>query len=384
MQSLDRFSVKVARALTGRGVPPRARLCGVAAPARRQGRGVEEALVKRPTMADIARKAGVTKGAVSFALNGKRGVSEATRTRILAIAEEMGWQPNTAARALSDGRAGAYGLVVDRPARILGIEPFFMQLISGIQAELSGEGIALLFTVVEDVQAQIDAYRGWWASRRVDGVFLVDVAVGDERIAALRELGLPAVVIGAPAGAGGLPAVWSDDAEAVRTAVGRLAELGHRDVARVAGPAALWHSRIRTEAFTSALAAYGMRGATVETDYSAEQGAAATRRLLEGDARPSAILYDNDVMAVAGLGVAHHLGIAVPGEISLVAWDDSPLCEVIQPGLTALHRDIAGYGAEAARHLRRIVAGEQAGDVQVAGLELVERGSTGPAPRTGG
>ena len=151
----------------------------------------------------------------------------------------------------------------------------------------------------------------------------------------------------------------------------------------VAGPAALWHSRIRTEAFTSALAAYGMRGATVETDYSAEQGAAATRRLLEGDARPSAILYDNDVMAVAGLGVAHHLGIPVPGEISLVAWDDSPLCEVIQPGLTALHRDIAGYGAEAARHLRRIVAGEQAGDVQVAGLELVERGSTGPAPRSG-
>src|SRR5581483_8614933 len=103
--------------------------------------------VKRPTIADIARHAGVTKAAVSFALNGQPGVSAATRERILAIAKEIGFQPITAARALSDGRAGAFGLIIDRPARTLGVEAFFMQLISGIQTELTQSHITLLFTM---------------------------------------------------------------------------------------------------------------------------------------------------------------------------------------------------------------------------------------------
>ncbi len=88
--------------------------------------------MKRPTIADIARRAGVSKGAVSYALNGQPGVSEATRQRILAIAEEIGWNPNSAARALSGATANAVGLALCRPARILGIEPFYMELISGV------------------------------------------------------------------------------------------------------------------------------------------------------------------------------------------------------------------------------------------------------------
>lgn len=337
--------------------------------------------MKRLTMADIARRAGVTKSAVSFALNGKPGVSEATRGRILAIAEELGWQPSSAARALSDGRAGAYGLVVDRPARTLGVEPFFMRLISGIQAELSGSGIALLFTLAEDSADQIAVYRAWWASRRVDGVFLVDVAVGDPRIAALEELGLPAVVLGNPAGAGSLPTVFSDEAEGVRTALAHLAALGHRTVARVAGPSALLHTRIRAEAFDTVTAEFGMRGLIVEADYTGEQSAAATRALLESEDRPTAILYDNDVMAVSGLSAARRMGVRVPDDVSMAAWDDSALCELIEPGLTALRHDIADYGAQAAHQLRELVAGNEIGHLQVAGLKLVERGSTGPAAR---
>ncbi len=90
--------------------------------------------MKRPTITDIAQRAGVTKAAVSFALNGQPGVSAATRERILAIAQEIGFQPNSAARALTVGKSGVFGLVIDRPARTMGIEPFFMQLVSGIQA----------------------------------------------------------------------------------------------------------------------------------------------------------------------------------------------------------------------------------------------------------
>ena len=125
--------------------------------------------MKRPTIADIARRAGVTKAAVSFALNGHPGVSASTRQRILAIADEIGFEPSKAARALSDGRAGAFGLIIDRPARTLGVEPYFMQLISGIETELSSAHVALLLTLAEDQDAEIAMYRSWWAQRQVDG-----------------------------------------------------------------------------------------------------------------------------------------------------------------------------------------------------------------------
>ncbi|MEO3753782.1 LacI family DNA-binding transcriptional regulator [Streptomyces sp. B6B3] len=339
--------------------------------------------MKRPTMQDIARRAGVTKAAVSFALNGRPGVSEPTRRRILAIAEELGWQPSSAARALSDGRAGSFGLVIDRPAHTLGLEPFFMQLISGIQAELTSDTTPLLLTMVEDQAAETALYRSWWARRLVDGVFLVDLQVDDARVPVLEALGMPAVVIGAPRGTGTLPAVWSDEAAGVTTVVTHLAELGHRRVARVSGPPHLRHTRIRTEAFGLITAELGVSGRTLAADYSGERGAAATHELLSLPAaeRPTAIVYDNDVMALSGLATAQGLGLRVPAEVSIVAWDDSALCELVNPPLTALSRDIAAHGAHAARRLRQAVGGGEVGDLQDSAPTLRLRGSTAAAPR---
>jgi DNA-binding LacI/PurR family transcriptional regulator len=337
--------------------------------------------VKRPTIADIASRAGVTKAAVSFALNGQPGVSAATRQRILAIAEELGFQPNSAARALSDGRAGALGLIIDRPARMLGVEPFFTQLISGIQAELSLDHTALLFTMAEDQDAEIALYRSWWAQRRVDGVFLVDLQVGDRRIAVLEELRMPAVVIGTPAGAGSLPAVWQDDAAATRKVVEYLAGQGHHRIARITGISRFWHTRIRTDAFLATARACGVQGMLLESDYTGENGAAATRELLRREEPPTAILYDNDLMAVSGLGTAQQMGIEIPAGLSIVAWDDSAFCEVVHPPLTALTRDVPAYGSHAARTLVRAAAGAEVGHFQEAMAVLTVRGSTGPAPR---
>ncbi|WP_409074258.1 LacI family DNA-binding transcriptional regulator, partial [Micromonospora chalcea] len=137
--------------------------------------------MKRPTIADVARRAGVSKGAVSYALNGQPGVSEATRQRILAIAAEIGFRPSSAARALSGATAKAVGLALCRPARILGIEPFFMELISGVEAELSARSYALTLQVVSDQDAEIAVYRRWWAERRVDGVLVCDLRTDDRR-----------------------------------------------------------------------------------------------------------------------------------------------------------------------------------------------------------
>ncbi|GAB2629454.1 LacI family DNA-binding transcriptional regulator [Streptomyces capparidis] len=335
--------------------------------------------MKRPTIADIARTANVSKGAVSYALNGKPGVSENTRRRILDVAAQLGWQPSSAARALSDGRSGAVGLVVDRPARVLSIEPFFMDLISGMEQRLAESSAALLLKVTADQAAELAAYRRWWAERRVDGVILLDVRTEDPRLALVRELGLPTVVIGRPDPAEGLPCVWVDDAAAMREVVEYLAALGHRRITHVAGPGMYVHTQERAAAFAQTAARLGLeRARTLHTDYGGEAGARATRQLLADPAPPTAIIYDNDVMAVAALGVAQEMGVSVPERLSLVAWDDSALCQLVHPALTAVRRNVVEHGSCAVASLLRVVSGEPVGDVRASGPVLVPRRSTAP------
>jgi DNA-binding LacI/PurR family transcriptional regulator len=335
--------------------------------------------VKRPTIADIAQRAGVSKGAVSYALNGQPGVSDATRQRIVAIAREIGFSPNNAARTLSGATARAVGLTLCRPARILGIEPFFMGLISGFEAELAARGFALTLQLVADPETEVEVYRRWWSEQRVDGVFVTDLRDDDIRIPVLQELQLPAVVIGGPGDTGSVAQIWSDDAGAVTEAVRYLVALGHHRIARVGGPPALLHTQTRTRAFDAVCAALGLESAgTMPSDYTGEEGGRATRRLLTRADRPTAIIYDNDVMAVAGLAVAQGMGLRVPDELSIVAWDDSPLCSLVHPPLTALSRDISEYGAHAARQLFAAIDGAQVGNVQAGTARLTPRGSTAP------
>jgi DNA-binding LacI/PurR family transcriptional regulator len=335
--------------------------------------------MKRPTIADIAVRAGVTKAAVSFALNGQPGVSDATRQRIAAIAREVGFEPSSAARALTAGRAGAFGLIIDRPARMLGIEPFIMLLLSGIQADLTAHQLTLQFSMAEESADEIALYRRWWAQRTVDGVFVYDLRRDDPRIAEIERLRMPAVVIGSPRGAGSLPAVWQDEREVVAAIVSHLARLGHQRVARVGGPPQYWHSGLRAEAFTDLAGAAGLRATQAEADYTAAHGVAATRDLLASAEPPTAIVYDNDVMAVAGLGTAQRMGLRVPADLSIVSWDDSELCKITHPAITAVSRDIAWIGSSAARLLREMADGGRPAHLKEASPHLLARDSSGPA-----
>nr|WP_205706800.1 LacI family DNA-binding transcriptional regulator [Kineococcus vitellinus] len=307
------------------------------------------------TIADVARAAGVSTGAVSYALNGKPGVSEATRARVIQVAGELGWRPHSAARSLSVARTGTVGLVLARPASTLGDESFYMQLITGIEAELAQQGTGLLLQMVPSEDACVEVYRRWVAQGRVDGVLVSDIVHDDPRPAFLREAGLPAVAMGGDA-ALGLPRVVGDDERAVQQVVAHLAELGHRHVARVSGLPGLLHVRLRDEAFTAAARSAGLHPQLVSTDFTARASRRATERLLQRRVRPTAVVYDNDVMAVAGLAVVQAHGLRVPQEVALVAWDDSALCSLVHPRLTAVARDIRGLGALAARRLLRLLA----------------------------
>ena len=330
----------------------------------------------RATIRDIAERAGVSKGAVSYALNGRPGVSDSTRERIISIAQELGWYPNRAARALSAARADACGLILARPARTLALEPFFMEFLAGVESELSARSIALTIQLVQDVEDEIAIYRRWWGEHRVDGVLIVDLRVADPRVEELVRLGLPAVVVGGPVENGSLPAVWHDEAAVIAEAVQYLAALGHRRLAQVAGVADFVHTVQRVEAFERAAAERGLDAVVLKTDYSPEQGARATRKLLSAPDPPTAIVFDSDLLAVTGLGVAQQMGFAVPDDVSIVGWDDSMISQVVHPPLTALTRDIEAFGIAATRHLLDAIEGRADGDVETLRGELTPRGST--------
>lgn len=334
--------------------------------------------MKRPTITDIAREAGVSKGAVSYALNGRPGVSEATRHRITEVAERLGWSPSSTARALSAGRAGAIGLVLDRPADVLGTEPVFLALLTGIQRELGAA--SLLLQVAPDADAELEFYRRWRGERKADGVLLAGPRRDDARIDELLRIGLPGVALGGPLGRPGFPSVRVDDATAAGELLGYLAALGHRRLAWIAGPAALVRTRLRAEAFEAAAGRLGLPGAlTVHTGHSGESGAGAARRALAVPRPPTALVFDTDVLAVAGLTAVREAGFAVPGDVSVVAWDDSVLCRLVRPALTAVRRPVTEFGALAVSALRDLLAGTDAGDLTTTPPTLVTRGSTGPA-----
>src|SRR5674476_961906 len=183
------------------------------------------------TITDVARIAGVSKAAVSFALNDRPGVAADTRARILAVARDLGWTPSLRGRALSVSRALAVGLVIARTPETLGADPFFGYFISGIETVLSERGYALMMQVVSDEQSEHESYRQLAANGRVDGIFLTDMRVEDLRPQLLDDLGLPTVVIGPTSGSGPWSAVNINDQLGIAAAVEHLVALGHRNIA---------------------------------------------------------------------------------------------------------------------------------------------------------
>jgi len=332
---------------------------------------------RRPTIADVAARAGVSNGAVSFALNGAAGVSQRTRERILAAAEELGWRPNAVAQALSRSRAETVGLVLSRPMRTLGTEPFFNQLSSGLSARLAESDLGLQTFIVANADDELATYRNWWLQRRVDGFVLLDPIIDDHRIAFLEEAGAPGVLIGPPEASDPLSVVWSDDVEAMQRCIDHLVELGHRRIAHVGGIPGFRHVDRRAATLAATLRAGRLDAAmTYPADFSEDSAAHVTAELLSSADPPTAVIYDSDLMALAGVGVALQAGVRIPEELSVVSFDDSPLTRLSHPAITALTRDTFELGETAATVLVEVLDGEPVRRVQMPTPTLAVRAST--------
>ncbi|SDS49876.1 LacI family DNA-binding transcriptional regulator [Actinoplanes derwentensis] len=238
------------------------------------------------------------------------------------------------------------GLVLTGSTARVGVEPFFMELIAGMEDALAPRGLTVLLLVVPSVEAELDTYRRWAGDHTVRAVVVVNLVHDDPRPEFLAALGLPAVLAGRTDHPG-FARVVTDDAGALTVAVDLLAELGHRVIGRVTGPADLVHTADRTAAMLLAAARHDIRVHLVEGDYSASAGIRGVRELLAVTPPPTAVVFDNDVMAVA----ASNSGIDVPGQVSLLVHDDSPLCELAVPPLSALSIDVHEHG----RVLGRVV-----------------------------
>ena len=277
------------------------------------------------TINDVARAAGVSKGLVSLALNGKPGVALETRDRILAAAQELGWTPNPGARGLTTRRAYALGLVLRRAARTIEVDPFFAAFIAGVETVLSERGQVLVLTVVPDHEAEARAYERLAVDKRVDGFLLTDLLADDHRIGLVQEYGSQAVSLGEPVGGSPFPVISRDYDSGIDALVAHLVDLGHRRIAHVSGDERMLHGLRRRERFESAVRASGLEPVVVATDFSPEQGAEATQSLLDSVEPPTSC-------TTGSVGSGHHAAYT-----TRTAWKSSsrPLgarptqCEVV-------------------------------------------------------
>ncbi|MEU4392244.1 LacI family DNA-binding transcriptional regulator [Kribbella sp. NPDC023855] len=335
---------------------------------------------RRPTITDVARAAGVSIAVVSYALNGRPGVSAATRERVLRIADEFGWRPNAAARSLRTGPRAA-GLVLTREAGAAAHATSFLDFVSAVQDVVAERDIALLVKIVDSTEAAVATYRKWWAERRFDVMIVTDALTQDPRVDALRRMRAPAVVLAPSEFCQGLASVWLDEDAAYSSVGTYLVELGHRDVAAVTAPGGLHRTRLRLDVLTRVLDAVGGTLIHESTDATAEEAAATTKRLLTGPTPPSVIVLDSDQMAVAALDVARRLGLQVPWDLSIVAGSDSALCRLATPSITALPLPSGRLGTAVGRAVLAVLDGEpEYRWVEPIGGVAV-RGSTAPRSR---
>ncbi|WP_022900725.1 LacI family DNA-binding transcriptional regulator [Humibacter albus] len=312
----------------------------------------------RPRIEDVARAAGVSTASVSYALNGRGGVSDKTRQHIVEVAKRLGWSPHEAARRLSSTRSETIGLVISRAAEVVATEPFFGSFTAGVSEALSGLGYSLCFQVVPDVASEMLTLEKWSARKTVDGVLLLDPRTNDPRIRLVEELGLPTVIAGGPVESTSVTSVWTDDYTGMRAAVAQLMRLGHRRFARIIESDTLLHSRVRTKAMVDALADAGLPDPVLlDLDNSRESIAALTKAVLDLPDRPTAVMCDDDLVGISVLAAVNERGLGVPDDVSVMVWDDSLLCQMMTPSLSAMRRDVLSYGSQSARALVDLVQG---------------------------
>ncbi|WP_329625084.1 LacI family transcriptional regulator [Streptomyces sp. NBC_01255] len=335
----------------------------------------------RPTLEEVAARAGVGRGTVSRVINGSPKVSEQAKAAVEQAVAELGYVPNRAARALAGSRTDAVALVIPETEARLFAEPYFLDIIRGVSTELADADKQLLLTLIRSDQER-QRFEQYLAAQRVDGVLLVSVHGDDPLPDQVRALGLPAVLNGRRREDERVAFVDSDNTGAGRTAVAHLAARGRRGIATITGPLDMYVARCRLDGYREGLAEAGLapdEALVANGDFTEEGGRRAMRELLDRRPGLDAVFAASDVMAAGARGVLREAGRRVPEDVALVGVDDSAVARHMDPPLTSVRQPIEEMGRTMARLLLQEIAEPSEPDEQPRRMlptELVVRGSS--------
>ncbi len=347
---------------------------------------------RRARSADVAREAGVSKTAVSFAFNSPQRLKAATVARIREVADALGYRPHSVARALTPKRTMTIGLLTPQVLSVVFGNPFYAELCAGVASQTDQAGYGLLF--VSPLHGSLVRAIG---RATVDGFVAVGLSEDHPEVEQIRHAGLPMVLVDGAA----LPehaSVESNDEVGARSAARHLLTLGHRDFVVIgveppnmpglfeysSGPTESVASR-RLNGYRQGLELGGIRlrdDRVVVGPASFDGGVAAFHRVWEDGLRPTAVLAMSDVMAIGVMWAAREVGLRVPDDLSIVGFDDLDLAPHSNPPLTTVHQPIRQKGEESVRLLLRLIANPDAHRPEHRILEtrLIIRGSTARAP----
>lgn len=332
----------------------------------------------RPTLADVARLAGVSSATVSRTLSRPNMVDKETRDRVMRCANEVGYVIAGAARALASGRSMTIGIIVPTIAFSI-----FAPGVEAIEhfAESHGYG-TIIVTSGYDLAREFQQVRRL-VERGVDGLVLYGLEHDAALAGFLDARGVPYVCQGAYAKDAAYPCVGFDNRRAIGLAVEHLLALGHRRIGILSGIAE-GNDRVRERVAGARerLSLAGLEPCGIEqARYDLEEGRRAARALFGRTERPSAIVAINDVLALATCFEASALGIAVPIDLSVTGFDDFDFAAHVSPGLTTVNVPVEAMGIRAAEALIRAIEHREAIAGQELGVQLVIRGSTAPHRR---
>jgi len=339
----------------------------------------------RPRIADVAREAGVSKTAVSFAFNSPDRLGPGTAERIRLVAEQLGYRPHPVARMLSQRETLTIGLLTPQALSVIFSNPFFGAFSEGVAVAAEASGYALYF-----ISPLHGSLAGALSRATVDGVVAIGLADDHPEVAEISRAGVPIVVVDSST-LPGHGSIEIDDEGGARAAAEHLIELGHREVVvigveRPAPAAATLPSGVMARRLAGYRAAFATVGVDIPDEAvhvgpaSIEGGMTALAAAVQRGRRFTAVMAMSDAMAIGAMRMLHDRGMAVPRDVSVVGFDDIDLARHVDPALTTVHQPIRRKGEEAVDLLLATIRGGATGAVEHRRLEarLIVRGSTAP------
>lgn len=335
------------------------------------------------TLEQVAAAAGVSRQTVSNALNAPERLHQDTLRRISAVIDQLGYRPNRSARSLRTRRSGMIGYsMTPRPPHVL--TPITDDFLHALCAAADAQGQHILLFTTPPGEAGLALYEDLLAQRAVDAFVIADVVVGDPRHAWLAAHGVPFASFGRT-WQGTQPGPWVDvdNADGTRQLVTHLAEVGHRRIAFLRGPEHDGVGNDRLRGWRDACAERGLpagEGLVFRCErQSVEGGRETAAAALDAAEPPTALVAENDAMAIGALQVLTERGLTPGGDVAVTGFDDSPVAAATLPGLTSVRQPVQEAARQAIRLLETTTPPSGGVLLQPA---LVVRASSGGAAGT--